>query len=82
MHGKPVVDTVWLFAVAVYCSDCTVGPDKRSLKHKKLVDATYTGSYKGGPNKAVLKITIDDNMIVHTQIGKQWALKGKDAERG
>ena len=60
----------------------TVGPDKRSLKHKKLVDATYIGSYKGGSNKAVLKITIDDNMIVHIQIGEQWALKVKDAERG
>ena len=58
----------------------TVRTDKRSLKHKKLVDATYTG-YKGGPNKADLKLTMKDNTIVHIQIGEQWALRGKDAER-
>lgn len=44
------------------------------------MDATYTGSYKGGPNKAVLKVIIEDNTIVHIQIVEQWALKGKDAE--
>jgi uncharacterized protein with FMN-binding domain len=81
MHGKPVVITIWLFAVAVYCSACDCQPDRRSLKHKKLVDGTYTDSYKGGPNKAGLKITIEDNTIVHIQIVEQWALKGRDAER-
>jgi uncharacterized protein with FMN-binding domain len=45
------------------------------------VDATYTGSYKEGPNKADLKVTMKDNTIVHIQIAEHWALKGKDAER-
>lgn len=50
------------------------------MSHKKLMDGTYEGSYKGGPNKALVKVTIKDNRIVHIQILEHWALKGKKAE--
>lgn len=50
------------------------------VSHKKLMDGTYEGSYKGGPNKALVKVTIKDNRIVHIQILEHWALKGKKAE--
>jgi uncharacterized protein with FMN-binding domain len=44
------------------------------------MDGVYEGSYKGGPNKALVKVTIKDNTIVHIQIVEHWALKGKKAE--
>lgn len=47
---------------------------------EKLVDGVYEGSYKGGPNKAVVKVTIEDQKIVGIEIVEHDAWKGKKAE--
>ena len=50
------------------------------VMHEKLVDGVYEGSYKGGPNKAVVKVTIQDQKIVGIEIVEHDAWKGKKAE--
>ncbi len=51
-----------------------------SVDPAKLRDGTYKGSYRGGPNKAVVNVTIKDNSIVHIKIIQHQAWKGKKAE--
>lgn len=50
------------------------------VNHEKLVDGVYEGSYRGGPNKAVVKVTIKDQKIVDIEIVEHDAMKGKKAE--
>lgn len=50
------------------------------VSHKKLMDGTYEGGYRGGPNKVLVKVTIKDNRIDHIQIVEHWELRGKKAE--
>jgi len=46
----------------------------------KLNDGTYEGSYRGGPNKASVHVTIKDSNIVHIEILQHQAWKGKKVE--
>ena len=46
----------------------------------KLADGTYEGSDRGGPNKAIVEVTIKDNSIVHIKIIQHQAWRGKKAE--
>jgi len=46
----------------------------------KFADGTYKGSYRGGPNKAIVEVTIKDNSIVNIKILQHQAWKGKKAE--
>ncbi|MEJ2284498.1 MAG: FMN-binding protein [Desulfobacterales bacterium] len=46
----------------------------------KLVDGTYEGSDRGGPNKAVVEVTIKDRSIVHIKIIQHQAWRGVKAE--
>ena len=50
------------------------------VDHTKLADGIYEGSYRGGPNKALVKVTIKDNEIVNIEIIEHKAWKGKKAE--
>ncbi len=45
-----------------------------------LVDGVYEGSYRGGPNSALVKVTIKDNTIVNIEIVTHRAWKGRKAE--
>ena len=60
------------------------GSDKlilgRPVEREKLVDGVYEGSYKAGPNKAVVKVTIKDKRLVTIDIVKHRAWRGKKAE--
>ena len=46
----------------------------------KLKDGTYQGSYRGGPNKASVQITIIGNNIVNIEILQHQAWRGVIAE--
>ena len=48
--------------------------------HRKLSDGIYEGGYKGGPNKALVKVTIKGHTIVNIEIVEHQAWKGKKAE--
>jgi len=50
------------------------------VDHKKLVDGIYEGSYRGGPNKALVKVAIKDNKITNIEIIEHQAWKGKKAQ--
>ena len=48
--------------------------------NRKLKDGVYEGSYRGGPNKASVEVTIENNNIIDILIVEHWTLKGKSAE--
>ena len=52
----------------------------RPVDSAKLSDGTYQGSYRGGPNKAIVEVTIKDNSIVNIKIIQHQAWRGKKAE--
>jgi len=47
---------------------------------QQLRDGLYEGSYKGGPNKAVVEVRIERNKIVDIRVVKHTAWKGIKAE--
>jgi len=51
------------------------------LDHARLRDGTYEGSYRGGPNKAAVQVTIKDNNIVTIDILQHQAWRGVIAEK-
>lgn len=73
--------TVIVLSICLFLSGCAkteiIGG---SVEHDKLVDGVYEGSYKGGPNKAVVKVTIEKQKIVKIEIVEHDAWKGKKAE--
>jgi uncharacterized protein with FMN-binding domain len=50
------------------------------VDHAKLKDGTYEGSYRGGPNKASVQVTIKDNNIFNIEILQHQAWRGIIAE--
>jgi len=50
------------------------------VDNARLKDGTYEGIYRGGPNKAVVEVTIKDQAIVNIQIVEHQAWKGHKAE--
>ena len=50
------------------------------VDHARLKDGTYEGSYRGGPNKASVQVTIKDSNIVNIEILQHQAWRGGIAE--
>lgn len=50
------------------------------IDHGRLKDGTYEGSYRGGPNKASVQVTIKDSNIVNIEILQHQAWRGGIAE--
>ena len=50
------------------------------LMHAQLIDGTYQGSYRGGPNKAIVRVTVKNGKIAHITIVEHQAWRGKKAE--
>jgi len=50
------------------------------IKHEKINNGVYKGSYRGGLNKASVRVTIKDNKIFNIEIAEHQAWKGKKAE--
>lgn len=50
------------------------------VNNEKLTDGAYEGSYKAGPNKALVRVTIKEGKLVEIEIVKHRAWKGKKAE--
>ena len=72
---------VWLSAIGPSFG----GRDKTPLltglvHHEKLTDGIYEGTYKAGPNKALVRVTIKGGKLVDIEIVKHRAWKGKKAE--
>jgi uncharacterized protein with FMN-binding domain len=50
------------------------------VKHEKINDGVYEGSYRGGLNKALVRVTIKNKTIFNIEITEHQAWKGKKAE--
>ncbi len=50
------------------------------MEPARLTDGIYEGQFKVGPNYAEVKVTIEGQKIVHIEIVKHDAWKGKKAE--
>ena len=50
------------------------------VKHEKINDGVYEGSYRGGLNKASVRVTIKNKTIFNIEIAEHQAWKGKKAE--
>jgi uncharacterized protein with FMN-binding domain len=61
-------------------SSCATTAKIGAAVNRKLIDGVYEGSYRGGPNKAFVEVTIENNRIIDIQIVEHWTLKGKSAE--
>ncbi|NNL75782.1 MAG: FMN-binding protein [Desulfobacterales bacterium] len=52
----------------------------KPLDRAELTDGVYAGSYRGGPNRAAVRVTIKDQAIVEIEITEHQAWRGKKAE--
>ena len=50
------------------------------VRHEKINDGVYEGSYRGGPNKASVRVTVRNSRIFNIEIIEHQAWKGKKAE--
>ena len=78
-----IVKYGWCFACCamLFVSGCTkTATIGGAVQHDRLVDGVYEGHYKGGPNSAIVKVTIQSQKITAIEIVKHDAWKGKKAE--
>jgi uncharacterized protein with FMN-binding domain len=79
--NRPIGLRIACILLAILFAGCAATPKiGGSLEQRKLRAGTYEGVYRGGPNKAVVRVTIKDNSIVHIEIVEHWELMGKKAE--
>jgi uncharacterized protein with FMN-binding domain len=79
--NRPVGLGIAFVLLAILLAGCAATPMIGGpLEQRKLKAGTYEGVYMGGPNKAVVMVTIEDNRIAHIELVEHWALKGKKAE--
>ena len=74
------VGIAFLICTVIFISCAPTAVIGRPVGAAKLADGTYNGSYRGGPNKAIVEVTIKDNSIVDIKIIQHQAWRGKKAE--
>ena len=77
---QALVGIAFLMCAVTFISCATTAVIGRPVDSAKLADGTYTGSYRGGPNKAIVEVMIKDNSIVNIKIIQHQAWRGKKAE--
>ena len=79
--NTPIGRGIACILLAILFAGCAATPMIGGpLEQRKLKAGTYEGVYRGGPNKAVVRVTIKDNRIVHIEMVEHWELWGKEAE--
>ena len=79
--NRPIWLGIACILLAILFAGCAATPMIGGpLEQRKLKTGTYEGIYRGGPNKAVVRVTIEDNRIVHIEMVEHWELMGKKAE--
>jgi uncharacterized protein with FMN-binding domain len=72
---------LFLTVLGSSCSGDHKGAIRRGpVDRERLIDGVYEGSSRAGPNKAPVKVTIEDERIVTIEIVKHRAWKGRKAE--
>jgi uncharacterized protein with FMN-binding domain len=72
------ISALLISAMLLGCAETPVTGGR--VDHARLKDGTYEGSYRGGPNKASVQVTIKDNNIVDIEILQHQAWRGSIAE--
>jgi uncharacterized protein with FMN-binding domain len=66
---------------AAFLPGCAETPvNGAPIEHARLEDGAYEGSYRGGPNKASVRVTIENGKIVNIDILQHQAWRGHIAE--
>lgn len=72
---------LFLTVLGSSCSGDHRGAIRRGpVDRERLIDGVYEGSSRAGPNKALVRVTIEDERIVTIEIVKHRAWKGRKAE--
>lgn len=72
-HITRITFTFFLGA-ALISAGCSVAPRvSGEIYPDKLIDGTYEGNYRYGPNKAQVKVTIKDGIIEKVELVKYFA---------
>lgn len=71
-----------VFCLFLFSAGCATTPPIPTGKvdHQELVDGMYEGSYRRGPMKARVKITIENQRISSIDLLEHDTWKGKEAE--
>lgn len=72
--------TVFLLTIILFKNCGNAAVIGKPVESGWLVDGIYQGSYKYGPNKAEVEVTIQNQKITKVEILKHDAWKGKKAE--
>jgi uncharacterized protein with FMN-binding domain len=75
-----IVFVVQFIIIFIFFSSCATTTKIGHPINRQLKDGVYEGSYTGGPNKAFVKVTIENNKIIEIRIIEHWTLKGKKAD--
>lgn len=81
IHKKPAIISYVLIllgftALGSSSAGVVLGP----VDGGRLADGVYEGVHRAGPNKAVVKVTVQEGKIVEIEIVKHRAWRGKRAE--
>ena len=71
---------IQVIIVFILLHSCATTPKIGKPINTKLKEGVYEGSYAGGPNKASVRVAIENNKIVEIRIIEHWAVKGKKAD--
>jgi uncharacterized protein with FMN-binding domain len=76
-----VLGIIAFFIQSTFPSGCAQAPlIGGPVDRARLADGIYEGSYREGPNSALVKVTIKSNTIIGIEIVEHQAWRGKQAE--
>ena len=75
-----LVSTIQFIVISILFSSCAIAPKIGEPIRKKLKDGVYEGRYTSGPNKAIVKVIIENNKIIDIKIVRHRRMKGQKAE--
>jgi len=71
-----------LFLTCMLFLSCAMtSPPESSIDPAMLKDGIYEGTYRGGPNKAVVRVSIAEGKISSIQVVEHQAWRGRKAEK-
>lgn len=74
-----LIGVLFAGAILVGCAETPI--NGAPVDHARIRDGVYEGSFRGGPNKAAVQVTIRDNNIYEIEILEHQAWKGHIAEK-
>ena len=82
MKSYKLFFSVSIIFLVQFIVSCTSNPAVIGAKvdHDEIVDGIYEGSYRSGPVKAAVKVTINKQRITDIELTRHTTWKGKKAE--